>query len=185
MTNVKGTALTSTLRFVEERFGKDGLQAVRAELPAESRAILESGVLVSSWYPLPLLLAIMRSAQARFGAAQPDLYRQLGRASADYALTGVYRIFFRFGSPQFIISRAAAVWQKYYDTGEMAAVVAEKGHAVVEIRGFKDPAVELCERIGGWMERTLELSGAEVKHIIHEPCAARGGPVCRYEGWWT
>ncbi len=185
MTRVKGTAVVSTLRFVGERFGEDGLKSVLADLSPEDRAQVETGALASAWYPFALLLRIMKAAGTRFGGKAPELYREMGEASAEHGLTTVYKIFFRVGSPQFIISRASAVFKNYYDSGEMKAVVSEKGHAVLELAGFAEPAPEFCERVVGWMQRTLELSGGTDLRIVHPTCAVRGDRACRFEGWWT
>ena len=72
----------------------------------------------------------------------------------------------------------------YYSTGEMKTVVSEKGHAVLEMSGFGEPAPELCDRMQGWMQRTLDLSGGKGIRIVHDVCVNRGGPVCRFEGHW-
>jgi hypothetical protein len=57
---VKGTAITSSLRFLEERFGEAGVSRVREGLAPDERAKLEGGVLNSAWYPIELLLHVMQ-----------------------------------------------------------------------------------------------------------------------------
>jgi len=106
----------TTLRFFKERFGDAALASVLAELEPADRSALE-GALVSAWYPLPALLRLMRAAHRRFGSQQPTLFRDMGRASADYGFNTVYRIFFKLGSPQFIISRGSRVFQHLLPAG--------------------------------------------------------------------
>ena len=185
MTNVKGTALVGTVRYITEHFGPEGIRTVLEELSAEDRALVESGVLVSAWYPFSLLMQISRVAHKHFGAERPDIYRELGKASAEYALTTIYKIFFKVGSPQFIISRGSALFKTYYTTGELKAVQSEKGHAVIDFVGFEEPAPEFCERLEGWMQRTVELSGGKDLRIAHLQCVNRGDAVCRFEGYWS
>jgi hypothetical protein len=48
-----------------------------------------------------------------------------------------------------------------------------------------DAGPEYCERILGWITRTLELCGAKGSRVEHVRCVHRGDPVCRYEGTWT
>jgi hypothetical protein len=182
---IKGTALNSIERYVREHFGEDGWRSVLADLPAVDRSRLDTGILVSAWYPFALFLALVRVVGARFGSDRPRLHHEMGRAAAEYGLTTLYKIFFRVGSPQFIVSRAAKVWRTYYTSGEMTAPVSEKGHAVVELAGFAEPARELCERLPGFFERTIELSGGKDVELVHTVCANRGGNVCRFEGRWT
>jgi hypothetical protein len=184
MAKVKGTAVVATVRFLEEQFGHPGLRSVLDALPAAERALVEPAPLASTWYPMSLLLHLMREAQVQHGPSRPRLIRDSGRASADYGLTTVYKIFFKVGSPQFIIGRAARVFGSYYDTGDLRVVESGPGHATVDLVGLEEGSVEFCERILGWMERTMELCGARNLRSAHSRCGHRGDPVCRFQGDW-
>ena len=183
MAQVKGTAVLSSLRYVRERFGEEPLALVLAALPAEDAALC-GGVLASSWYPMPAFLRFMQEAERQLGAQEPNLVLEMGRASCDYGITGVYKIFFKVGSPEFIIRRAARVFSSYYDTGRLEVVESEDGRCVVELRGLEGSARQFCERIYGWAQRTLELAGAKNLRSGHSSCVHRGDPVCRFEGHW-
>jgi len=182
---IKGTALSSAHRYVAERFGQDTWRTVVATLAADERQQIEGGILVSAWYPFALFMRIVRVLEAQLGPQVPRLHREMGRAAADYGLTTFYKIFFKVGSPQFIVSRAAKVWRTYNSSGEMPVPVCEHGHAVVELVGFEDPARELCERLPGFFERTVELSGGRDVKLVHSKCVNRGESNCRFEAWWS
>lgn len=182
-TNVKGTALVSTARYLAETFGQLALNRIVAELSPEERQSME-GLLASAWYPLPLLVKVMRLARAQLGAQAPDIVRDIGRASADYGLKGIYKIFFKVGTPSFIISKAPTVMKTYYSTGRAYTTVNEEKHAGMEMVDLEDPAPEVCERLEGWMQRTIQLSGGKSVRVVHAKCVNRGDPVCRWEGWW-
>jgi hypothetical protein len=138
---VKGTAVQSSLRYVQERFGDAPLAGVLAALPEADRLALGQVVLASSWYPMDTFLRFMREAQRQLGEKEPDVVRKMGRASRDYGLTTVYRIL-EGGAPQ------------------------------------------VCERIFGWRQRTLELAGANNLRSAHSTCVHRGDGDCRFEGSW-
>ena len=121
---------------------------------------------------------------AGHAAQEPTLVRSMGRASCDYGLTTVYKVFFKIGSPEFIIGRAARVFSSYYDTGELCILETRPGRCLAELRGFEGGAPQFCERIFGWMQRTLELAGAKNLRPRHDVCVHRGGAVCRFEGDW-
>jgi hypothetical protein len=184
MTKVKGTAIVAALRYLREHFGENGAASVVAELDESDRAALEDGGLVSAWYPVSLLLRLMRAAEARFGSRERYIYRQMGRASADYAITTIYKIFFKVGSPQFVIARGSSVFSRYYSQGRLQIVESKSGRAAVDLLDFPDGAPEFCERIRGWMERTMELAGATNLKSAHSLCVHRGDSVCRFEGYW-
>jgi hypothetical protein len=186
MTHVKGSALHSTVRFIQEKFGAEGLRAILDGLEPDDRAAIEGGILASAWYPFSLLLRLMRETGRYDAGRTAHLYRQMGSASADYSLTTIYRIFFKIGSPQFTLARAARVFGSYYDTGRMEAIVNEKGHTLLELSDFGEPAPEFCERLWGWMERTITLiAGMELTKAAHVKCVHRGDPTCQFEGHWN
>jgi uncharacterized protein (TIGR02265 family) len=184
MAQVKGTAVQSSLRYVRERFGEEAVTRVLAALPEADRVALGQGILPSSWYPMDAFLRFMQEAERQLGAQEPDVVRKMGRASCDYGVKGAYKIFFKVGSPEFIISRAAPAFSSYYDTGELRIVERGPGQVAAEITGLEGGAPQFCERIFGWMQRTLELAGARNLRSVHSACVHRGDPVCRFEGSW-
>jgi hypothetical protein len=182
--HVKGTAFLGTTRFLKETFGEQGFQKIAERLSPEERERVQAPMLPSAWYPLSLLVAVMRAAKAEFGGTMPDIYREIGRASADYSLTTVYSLVFKVGSTQWIISRATAVFSSYYDTGKMVVSENGKGSATLEISDFSEPAPELCERIAGWCVRTLEHCGAKWARMEHPQCRCRGDGTCVFKATW-
>jgi hypothetical protein len=180
---VKGTAVVASVRYVRERFGADALARVLARLAPDERQALAEGVLASSWYAMPLLLRFMQAAEAELAADEPEVIRRMGGASAEYGVTGVYKIFFKVGSPEFIIGRAARVFGSYYDTGSIRVVESRAGRAVLDLAGFEG-APQFCQRILGWMETTVRMAGARNLRSEHALCVHRGDAVCRFVGDW-
>jgi hypothetical protein len=92
------------------------------------------------------LLSSYRYVRERFGAA----------ASCEYGLTGVYKVFFKVGSPEWIISKGAQVYSRYCDTGELKIVEVVSGRAVVELVGFEGGSRKFCER---WLDAAHARAG--------------------------
>lgn len=182
---VKGTAVNSTLRFITEKFGVDAVTAVTESLPPEERDAMRRGVLVSQWYRFGALAQVMRETKRLYAGGDAAIYREMGRASADYALTTIYKIFFKVGSPQFIITRAASVYGNYYSAGGAAVTDSGRGFAILELQPFPEPCEEYCHRVWGWVIRMLELSGASRIDSQHAKCQARGDAKCVIDGRWV
>lgn len=183
MARVKGTAVLASIRYVKENLGEDVINGVLAALPEDDRKALGGHLLASAWYSMPAFLHFMEEAEKQLAGKEPDVLRKMGRASADYSLTTVYKIFFKVGSPEFIIGKAARVFGSYYDSGKVVPVESSPGRAAFDLVEFQG-APPFCARIGGWMERTLELAGAKDVRVHHPECLHRGGPRCRFEGTW-
>ncbi len=183
--NVKGTAVNSTLRFLADKYGAASIATVTENLPPEERDAIRRGVLVSHWYRFSTLAHMMREARRIYAGGDAGIYKEMGRASADYALTTIYKIFFKVGSPQFIITRAASVYGSYYSAGGATVTDSGRGVAILELQPFPEPCEEYCHRIWGWVNRMLELSGATRIDSRHAKCQARGDAKCVIDGRWA
>ena len=183
--HVKGTSVIAMTRFLKESFGEQGIDKIAERLGTEDRERLKMPILPSAWLPISFMLAVMRAARSEFGNMMPDLYVRMGRASADYSLSTVYSMIFKVSSTQWIISRAAAVYANYYDTGKMSVVENGTGFAMLELNGAEEPAPELCDRLVGWCERVLEHCGAHWVKVDHSKCRCRGDAVCAFKASWS
>ena len=183
MAQVKGTAVVASVRYVRERFGEAALRRVLGPLPTDERLVLEGGILASSWYPMPLFLHFMQEVERQLATQELHVIRRMGQASAEYGIKGVYKVFFKLGSPEFIIGRAARVFGSYYDTGRIVVAESRAGRAVLDLSGFEG-APQFCERILGWMEKTVEMAGAKNLRSGHPRCVHRGDSTCRFLGDW-
>ncbi|MCI4398120.1 MAG: hypothetical protein JHC34_04695 [Acidobacteria bacterium] len=185
MARVKGTVIASTLAFLNEKLGKDGTGRLIEGLGAERSALLKGPVLQGNWYPVDLLIKLVTAAEGKVAVpGGRTLAWELGRYSADTGLKGIYKVFFKMADISFILKRAPGVWASYYDSGMMQVLVAEPNKAIMRIAGFDQPSAILCDRVLGWMERTVEMSGGKRVVMSHPACAARGDDFCEYRGEW-
>lgn len=186
MARVKGTALRSSVALLQENLGPDGTAQVISTLSENDREQVEGPILQSSWYEFSLLLRLMEAARPRFPAhPKRSLAWELGRFSADYGLKTIYRIFFKVADPHFIIRKASQVFCNYYDSGKMEVVSLDPKSAHLRVLGFDQPCTEFCDRVQGWMERTLELTGAQNIVMSHPKCMVKGDASCDFVGRWT
>ncbi len=141
----------------------------------ETRQIFEHGPLETSWYPLECLVDGMTVADRMFGQGDLALCEQMGRFSADHTLTGVFRgLFFKFGSVNFILQRAAKAWRSHYGSGHMELIDAETGEAELRLSQLLEGELHECVCLGikGWMGRAVELVGSEIVTLemhMHHP----------------
>jgi len=106
-----------TLRFLKERFGDEGLRETLASLDTADRQALEGRARLGPGSAA----AAAATDEAGGGPLRKGGPAHLPRdraASADYGLNTVYKIFFKIGSPQFIIARASRVFQQLLPTGK-------------------------------------------------------------------
>jgi hypothetical protein len=112
------------------------------------------------------------------------MVREMGRYSAEVNLPTLYRIFYKLGSPAFILKRAARLWELHYSSGELE-VVEVPGGARCRIVGFETPHQAHCLSVLAWAERSVELSGGRVSAARELTCRAAGDAECTMEVLWS
>jgi hypothetical protein len=185
MARVKGTALKSTIEFLKSHMGDGPFQGLLRGLTPEEVALVSSPVLMSGWYEFSFLKKLMKLGEGHVKLqAGRSLAWELGRYSAEAALSGIYKLFFKVTDVGFIVKKASYLFPTLYDSGTMEVVDLQPNGAVMRVREFNEPSPEFCDRLQGWMERTVELTGRKRVAIDHPKCRNRGDAYCEYHGRW-
>lgn len=172
MANVKGNRFLNRLAYLRGR-DPGGLEdRILAGLePAFARRIRE-GLVKNHWYPVSQYVLFHRLLDRHLGQGDGALVRELGRLSARDAFQGVYRVFFKYGSPDFIITSAPIMWRQVYDSGRMDIWKEQAGgrrQYRMVISEFDEPAEELWLILEGWIEGTLALAGMQSARAWRSP----------------
>ena len=182
---VKGTAIVTVPLFIKERFGEGGLNRWVNALTPEARKVYPNSILASNWYPLKeVLIEPLHKICGLFYAGDPKGARESGRFSADYSLKGIYKIFVKLGSPEFMLRRAGSILPMYYTPSEMKVVESRKGQGIMQITKFPEMDQVLEIRIVGWMERAVEISGGKQPHIKITKSLTAGDPLTEFLATW-
>jgi hypothetical protein len=176
--SVKGSAITSRIRYVRDRFGESALRRLKQNVSDVHRAQLEGKVLPHAWAPYDLFVEMNVQIDKLFGNGDLALCREMGRYSAEVNLPTLYRIFYKLGTPMFIFGKAARLWQVHYDSGQLVPVQESKDRVRLKIEGFAEPHRAHCLSVLGWAEQSIEISGAEVVDGKEDKCRTRGDEAC-------
>lgn len=178
MARVKGSAVTSRVRFVREHASEAAYRSVRAALSPGARSQLEAGVLPHAWVPFELFVELNVEIDKQLGAGDLALCREMGRYGAKVNLPTIYRIFYRLGSLPFILKKAARLWEVHYDSGRLD-VETDSTSAIMTIAEFETPHATHCLSVLGWAEAAGELSGVQVIEARELGCRTRGDDRCQ------
>jgi hypothetical protein len=158
MPNVKGAAITARVRFVRERYGPAGYSGLVAEVGPVTRALLPGNVLASAWAPYEAFIDLGATVDRLFGRGDLALCVEMGRFAAEVNLPTLYRLFYRIGSTQYVLRKAAQLWGLHYDSGRLA-VMEEGDHGVrLEMVDFAEPHRVHClehPRLGDTVGRAV------------------------------
>lgn len=142
--------------------GGDAFDRVVAALGPELREPFASGPLETEWYPYIYLVEISTVIDRVLGAGDLALCETMGSFSCEHNLTGIYRIFFRFGNLNFLLDRAAKAWRSQYDFGTMKLHHESKVRIRLELSELPQLHRQLYLAVKGWGIKAASLSGSEI-----------------------
>jgi len=182
----KGTSVQTVGKFVRTRFGEEAHRQWVAALPPEARAIHGQPVMSSVWYPLgPGLIDATECACRLFFGGDPQGAWECGRFSAEDGLKGVYKIFLVVGTPGFLIKKASSLLPQLYRPSTIGVVGQDSKSVTLHITEFPEPHAILDSRIGGWMERALEISACTGVEVNIPRSLARGDSLTEFVIRWS
>ena len=181
---IKGTALVSLQEFVKKNF-QDRFDEWLNSLPETSQNIMKSSILTNSWYPIQdAVIEPTRKMCDLFYHGDIQGAWEAGRYSGEHALKGFYKVFVKIGSPEFILNKASRILPTYYKLSEMETITTRPKSSILRITKFPKPNVYLEYRIGGWIEKALEISGCKGLTVKITTSLANGDPVTEYLSEW-
>jgi hypothetical protein len=182
--NVKGSALTSRVLWVQLEQGATGMDRLLAQASPDLRYSIEQGLQKAKWYPFEQFVELNLLIDKVFGKGDLSLVRELGRFGAEANLTTIYRLFFKVGTVHWILGRAVRLWSAHYDSGYLEVSTKGAKQVILRIRGFATPHQAHCLSVAGWVEKSIELSGGKRTRLVESKCRTRGDELCQLDGSW-
>jgi hypothetical protein len=183
---VKGSAIETLPLFVKEKFGNGGYQKWFEALSPETQKTYQNKILTSAWYPLKqaFLEPTQKICELFYSGDLKGAWEN-GRYSAEKGLKGVYKMFIKIGSVHFLIKKASTILPTYYDPSHIDIIELKDKSAVLHITRFEEADVIIDNRIGGWVERALEINGCKAVDVKILKSLAKGDAVTELSATWT
>ncbi|MBN2533426.1 MAG: hypothetical protein JXB88_11060 [Spirochaetales bacterium] len=150
---------------LEKLFGEDTVEAILREIPADKAEKLSRSILLaSSWYPIRLYQALHLAAQKVTGQG-PELSEKIGYLTCKEDFTGIYKVYFRIATVNFIFKQGAAMFGRYYKNGKAQVIKTQDKsvHLVYHVVGGFD--YSLWRDILGGTRALLELTGSKLVEL--------------------
>ncbi len=159
---VKGTAVKSIKDYVESKYKAQYNNWIQS-LPESSQTIMNNAIFANNWYPMKDAAVVPTKAIAKM-FYNNDIKKaalEAGHYSAEVGLKGVYKIFVRIASPNYIMERAGRVFTSYYSPSNIIVLNKHDKGLTLHITKFPEPDEVIEYRIAGWCERALEFTNCK------------------------
>jgi hypothetical protein len=173
---VRGRDLLDAIGFIRESYGPEAVERVLGRLVGPDFACFHGSVREVDWYPLDVLVALLKTAKATLADHDPAFYRRQGRYTARRqreAFLGVM-----VATPESRALTAPVIWRMFYDTGRLVVVGEEPANARGQIHDFPTTP-ELCERFRGIWEGIASTPDRPAS-ATETRCVLRGDPFCEF-----
>ncbi len=182
----KGVNFLYSKQFIEAQYGGAVWVRVMKSLSPESSAVWSGALLAHQEYPFSAFKEMTTKLIGEIQAAQDSETARIYEYIADQSLNRMYKIFFAFSNPSFVIKNYPKLWAKFFNSGKVEVPVSEKGHAVLKFTVpeiFLDWLPPACL---GYSKKAVEMAGGRnltMKALTKSPASA-GTWEITYELRW-
>jgi len=182
-TKCKGNWVAARHHYVMARHGDAGMHRVAELLDTPYREAFLTPPLPFVWLPLDLLVHIDEAIFIALMHRDLDQMREFGGFIAERDLTALYRMFFKLGTPGFILGRSRLVFAQYVKGGNVEPTIVGQ-EATLVVQDMVLPYY-LCEHgTPGWIQTALTLAGGNAAKVWQQECAHRGDAQCVFRASW-
>jgi hypothetical protein len=181
----RGVNFVYTKQFIVNKYGIKTWKLLLESLSEDARKIW-GGILVPIHEYSFLLFKELISSLASNIKQDSDLaciYEYI----ADQSLNKLYKIFFSFANPSFVIKNYPRLWNRFFNTGTVEVPVSKNGHAILKFtlpEIFLDWLEPACF---GYSKKAVEMAGGKNLTMEKKGTEKASGDVWEivYELHWT
>jgi hypothetical protein len=156
---IKGPSLKYIPEFIEE-FYKGTYNEWFRNLPENSKRIFENPIMSTGWYDLNdgHIEAIKTLGKVYFNGDFFKAAYEMGKFGGKKALTGIYSVFIKIPSLEFIVKRVSSIAATYY-TNHIEIMVTEMNEKRlnISVKGFYVGQELMMPNISGWLDNLMSI----------------------------
>lgn len=155
----RGVNFLYSREYIQNKYGMEMWNRLISKLPESSVKLWSGPMLSLSNHPFvefKLMLSVLsRELVEEKDKSTAELYGYI----ADRSLNTLYKVFFRFSQPAFVLKNYPRLWSRFFTSGEVKVLSAQKGMAEIN---FKLPEIFLdwlSSACYGYSKKAVEMSG--------------------------
>jgi hypothetical protein len=183
----RGPNFVYAKEFIASSHGDAVWEQVLADMSPEGREVWAEMILVTGSYPFSVFKEMLYSLVQVVGERPEAETAQMYEFIAEKSLSTIYKFFFRFAEPSFVIKRYPILWKRFFESGEVRVPYARAGAARLE---FDLPAIFLDwlrPACFGYSNKAVKMAGGRDLEIHEAAQEALPGGIWRttYNLTWT
>jgi hypothetical protein len=155
----RGVNFLYTKQFIVNKYGNERWEEILQSLSDDSRKIWGSCILPIVEYPFSSFKELTSILSSELKLDHESELASIYEYIADHSLNNLYKIFFSFANPSFVIKNYPRLWSRFFNTGKVEVLESEKYHAVLRFslpEIFLDWLEPACL---GYSKKAVEMSG--------------------------
>jgi len=183
---VKGSVIRTIPEYIRTRF-PEKFNEWLSRLPLSSAAIFKGTIKPSEWYTLQDAAIIPTEVLGKI-AFDGDIKKaswECGRFGAESTLKGLYRFFLMASPSKMVITTGGRILSTFYKPVQFKVAESDAGRAKIHISQIDDSSGVIENRIGGWIEKALEIQGIKAVRVEITQSLANGDPVTEISIIWS
>ncbi len=151
--------------FIQEEYGEEIWDKLLRSLPDDVSKIWKRPILVTTVYPFSVFKMLTKELSNQVGTMDNQETALLYEHIADRSLSTVYKVFFRFTNPAFVIRNYPKLWKRFFTTGTVEVPLAESNHAMLRFvlpEIFLDWLSPACY---GYSKKAVEMAGGKALKV--------------------
>lgn len=162
MVHTKGTDMVALRKIICE-FNQESIlfEKLSVELQKTYKAII-----ATTWTPIDIQMEIYQNAAAVLFPNSQNAMEDLGSALARKTFSGIYKVFLRIPTLEFIMNRVAMVWKSYYTKGEAVIENCQNEQVDFVVRNFAELPLPMCYVASGHCRSIVEMTGRKNVKVV-------------------
>jgi hypothetical protein len=157
----RGVNFVYTKQFIVNKYGNETWKLLLQSLPDDARKIWGDILVPIQEYPFLLFKELISNLALVLNIKQDSELACIYEYIADHSLNKLYKIFFSFANPSFVIKNYPKLWSRFFNTGNVEVPVSETGHAILKFtlpEIFLDWLEPACF---GYSKKAVEMAGGK------------------------
>ncbi len=186
MIEIKGSVLIDSIHAIKKRSGEEMFKKILDSLNTDTRKVFDNpNILSTNWYPLDAFLEFLDIDLKLTANGNEKELIERSEQLIEKQLKGIYKIFVKLGSPEFIINRIRVSQLTYFRGLSIEAHMIGSEKARIKYIGLEKQQRLIGLSIIGYYKKALEISGAKNIKITFITPIEEGKGFCELEIEWT